>query len=211
MIQFPIADFLDERKCYDHLMELLHPEGSRCPCGCLLPPDQSPHKSQRRPCVVNYKCCFCGKIFNLFTNTVWSGSSYKCSTILRILQGFSEGIPTLHLSQELGLDYGTLLDRRHQLYGNAFDHRPLEALTDEIAEADELFQNAGKKGTPHPDPDNPPRRRANKRVGLGTMENDRPPIQGVVGRSSGKIRLDVCENTQQKTIQPQIKKKHRTP
>ena len=39
-----------------------------------------------------------------------------------------------------------------------------------------MFQNAGEKGTLHLDPDDPPRRRGNKKVGLGTMENDRPPI-----------------------------------
>ena len=210
MLQFPIADFLDEQKCYDYLMKLLHPEGFHCPCGHLLPLAQAAHKSQRRPRVVDYQCRFCGKVFNIFTDTVWSGSSYKCSTIVRLLQGFGEGIPTLHLSQELGLHYGTLLERRHQLQGNAFDHRPDNALGDEVAEADELFQNAGEKGTPHPDPEDPPRGRANKRVGLGTMKNDRPPIQGIVGRTSGKIRLEVCENTQQKTIQPQVEKKHRT-
>jgi transposase-like protein len=211
MLQFPIANFFDEHKCYDYLMKILHPKGLHCPCGKPLPRDQAPHKKQRRPSVVDYQCRFCGKVFNLFTQTVWSGSSYACSTILRILQGFSEGVPTLHLSQELGIHYGTLLERRHQLYGNAFDNRPNPALEDAIAEGDELFQNAGEKGTPHPDPDDPPRRRANNRVGLGTMENDRPPIQGVVGRTSGKIRLDVCDNTQQKTIQPQVEKKHQTP
>ena len=36
------------------------------------------------------------------------------------------------------------------------------------------------------------------------MVNDRPPIQGVVGRTSGQIRLTVCENTQQQTIQPKV-------
>mgnify|MGYP001562291985 FL=1 len=128
MLQFPISVFFDERKCYEFLMELLHPEGLRCPCGHPLPLDQAPHKRQRRPCVVDYQCCFCGSVFNIFTNTVWSGSSYKCSVILRILQGFSEGITTLHLSQELGVDYGSLLERRHQLYGNAFDNRHEEAL-----------------------------------------------------------------------------------
>lgn len=70
-----------------------------------------------------------------------------------------------------------------------------------------MFQNAGEKGTPHRDPDDPPRRRANRRVGLGTMANDRPPIQGLVGRTSGQICLQVCDNTQQKTIQPHLEKK----
>ncbi len=36
------------------------------------------------------------------------------------------------------------------------------------------------------------------------MENDRPPVLGVVGRTTGQIRLTVCDNTQQTTIQPQV-------
>lgn len=36
------------------------------------------------------------------------------------------------------------------------------------------------------------------------MENDRPPIQGVVGQESGQIRLTVCDNTRQETIQPKV-------
>jgi transposase len=48
------------------------------------------------------------------------------------------------------------------------------------------------------------RRRGNKRKGRGTMENDRPPISGIVGRTSGQVRLVVCDNTQRTTIQPQV-------
>jgi transposase len=51
----------------------------------------------------------------------------------------------------------------------------------------------GKKGIPHDDPDDPPRRRANSRRGHGTFDTDRPPIAGVVGRQSGEVRLDVIE------------------
>jgi transposase len=67
-----------------------------------------------------------------------------------------------------------------------------------------MYQNAGEKGDKHHDPNDPPRRRANERPGLGTMENDRPPVLGVIGRTSGQIRLTVCDNTQQTTIQPQV-------
>jgi transposase len=69
-----------------------------------------------------------------------------------------------------------------------------------------MFQNAGEKGTPQQDEEDLPRCRANNRRGLGTMANDRPPIQGVVGRTSGQIRLTVCENTQQQTIQPKVER-----
>jgi hypothetical protein len=60
-----------------------------------------------------------------------------------------------------------------------------------VVEADEMYQNAGEKGIEHPDPDDPPRRRANSRRGHGTFANDRPPVAGMVGRESGEIRLEV--------------------
>ena len=54
-----------------------------------------------------------------------------------------------------------------------------------------MYQNAGEKGVEHPDPDDPPRTRANNRRGHGTFANDRPPVAGVVGRESGEVRLEV--------------------
>jgi transposase len=44
---------------------------------------------------------------------------------------------------------------------------------------------------PHDDPDDPPRRRANKAVGHGTWDGDRPPVPGVVGRTGGRLFLRV--------------------
>ena len=58
----------------------------------------------------------------------------------------------------------------------------------------------GKKGVPHPDPEDPPRRRANKVRGHGTWENDRPPVCGVVGRESGQVRLTVTERSDGETL-----------
>lgn len=62
----------------------------------------------------------------------------------------------------------------------------------------------GKKGEKHADPADPPRRRANKRRGHGTYENDRPPVVGTVGRQSGKCRLRVVEHTDSKTLKKQV-------
>ncbi len=58
----------------------------------------------------------------------------------------------------------------------------------------------GKKGEHHPDPEDPPRRRANKRRGHGTYANDRPPIVGTVGRQSGEVRLRVVRHTDIQTL-----------
>ena len=49
----------------------------------------------------------------------------------------------------------------------------------------------GKKGVPHRDPDDPPRRRANNVRGHGNWGNDRPPVFGMIGRDSGQVRLRV--------------------
>ena len=57
----------------------------------------------------------------------------------------------------------------------------------------------GKKRTPHPDPADPPRRRAHKRKGHGTYANDRPPIISVVSRDTGEHRFGVCDHAAKRT------------
>ena len=109
-------------------------------------------------------------------------------SIVRILQGIAQGVPTRHLAQELGLDRKHLLERRHQIQTLAEQACPREALVDAVVEADEMDQNAGEKGRLHPDPEDPPRRRANPH---GTWDTDRPPILGIVGRDSGQIQLSL--------------------
>jgi transposase-like protein len=84
-------------------------------------------------------------------------------------------------------------------WSNVFPPSPL---TDEVVEADELYQNAGEKGQKHEDPDDPPRRRANDVKGHGTWDNDRPPIAGVIGRESGRVHLQVCHHSDRKTLVP---------
>jgi transposase-like protein len=60
----------------------------------------------------------------------------------------------------------------------------------------------GKKGVPHLDPTDPPRRRANNIKGHGTWDNDRPPVFGVVGRETGSIRLEVARRNDRATLCP---------
>jgi transposase-like protein len=79
---------------------------------------------------------------------------------------------------------------------------PPSALADAIVEVDEMYQNAGEKGRKHVDPDDPPRRRANKVRGHGNWDTDRPAVAGVVGRTTGEIRLQVCRRSDRATLQP---------
>lgn len=122
---------------------------------------------------------------------MWQGTHHRCSVLVRILQGFSQGVSTLHLANELGIDRMHLLERRHKLQGFMSQACIREPLADDVVEADEMYQNAGEKSILHPDPEDPPRRCANKAHGHGTWENDRPPILGVIGRESGQAHLEV--------------------
>jgi hypothetical protein len=187
MIRFSTIELMDEQKCYDYLVEILHPKGLCCPC-CGTPVEQAKvHRRDRAP-VLYFRCC-CGRIYNAFAGTLWQGTHHGCSVIVRILQGVAQGTPTLHLAQELGIDRKHLLERRHkiqELAALACDRNPLP---DPVVEADEMYQNAGEKGSPHPDPEDPPRRRANQARGHGTWDSDRPPVLGIVGRESGRIQL----------------------
>lgn len=187
MIIFSTVDFMDEQKCYDFLVDILHPQGAHCP-NCQRPVEASSvHRRDRAPLL--YLRCPCGGIYNAFTGTVWQGTHHCCSVIVRILQGFVQGTPTLHLAKELGLDRKHLLERRHELQNFAAQACPREPLADTVVEADEMYQNAGEKGILHPDPDDPPRRRGNKARGHGTWDTDRPPVLGIVGRESGQVQL----------------------
>jgi transposase len=65
----------------------------------------------------------------------------------------------------------------------------------------DCIRTRGKKGGEHDDPEDPPRRRANKLRGHGTFDNDRPPVAGVIGRESGQLRLEVIANADRATLE----------
>ena len=114
MLQFPLDELLDEQACYAFLLRVLHPDGLHCPQGHALPLDQAPHARHRAP-ILDYRCRTCGAVFNVFTGTIWSKTRYRCTTIVQILRGIAQGVPTKHLAAELGINRTHLLERRHQI------------------------------------------------------------------------------------------------
>lgn len=119
-MRFPIQELMSEEASYERLQEILHPDGLRCPRGHRLPEDQEPHKRDRAP-VNKWKCRECAKVFDILTGTVWSGTHYDCVTIMLVMRGIVQGTPTKQLSEELNLDYGTLLNRRHRIQDAALE------------------------------------------------------------------------------------------
>ena len=97
-MQFPITDLLDEQECHDYLLRTLHPNGIVCPqCGLPLPLSQAPHDRSRDP-IFDYLCRKCGRVFNLFTDTVWQGTHYDCKTIVLVVRGIVQSTAYLHIS-----------------------------------------------------------------------------------------------------------------
>jgi len=140
-------------------------------------------------------------VFNIFTNTVLSKISFSSCEIVLLLRGIVQGAPTTQLANELDRDYGNLLAWRHRLQEQGLSNRIAAALSDEAVEVDEVYQNSGHKGPDDDDePPTPPRGRANKRRGRGTMATDRPPVVGLVGRQSNQVRVEVCADAQQETV-----------
>jgi transposase-like protein len=154
MMDFPIADLMDERACYDRLLALLHPSGLRCP-GCGAAEGLGVHRRRRDP-VLDYRCAGCGRVFNAFAGTALQGTQRPCRHILLVLRGIAQGVPTARLARELGCDRAHLLGLRHRLQAlaerAAADQLPL---TDPGVEADELYQNAGEKRRRAPRPRRP--------------------------------------------------------
>lgn len=198
-MDFPIQDLMDENACYQYLLDVLHPEGLRCP-RCRAREGFQVHRYYREP-VLDYRCPACGRVFNAWTGTGFEGTHYRPSVLVLIVRGFARGESTAQLARELRCSRKNLHTIRHQFQVQAQSALDRTPLSDTEVEADEMYQNAGEKGIPHLDPDDPPRRRANQRRGHGTKENDRPPVVGVVGRHTGQVRLEVVEHADQTTLE----------
>jgi DNA-directed RNA polymerase subunit RPC12/RpoP/transposase-like protein len=182
---------MDEGACYRKLVELLHPDGLACP-RCGQRQQLGVHSRHREP-VLEYQCGDCGRVFNAWTGTTLQGTHRRPREILLVLHGVATGEPTAKMARALGCDRKHPLQSRHRLQDTALLRLDRNPLGDAVVEADEMYQDAGEKGIPHDDPEDPPRRRANGRRGHGTFANDRPPVAGVVGRESGEVRLEVLE------------------
>jgi transposase-like protein len=188
-MDFPLIDYLDDHACYRALVRLLHPDGLACPrCGART--GLLVHRRHRDP-VTDYRCRACRRVFNAFTATPLRRTRRSPAQLILILRGVAQGQTTAAMARELGVDRPRLLELRHRLQARALAACDRTPLADAQVEADEVYQNAGEKGRGHPDPGDPPRRRANQAAGHGTWATDRPPVCGVVGRQSGWLALRV--------------------
>lgn len=142
-MDFPLVSLMDEDVCYSKLLDILHPDGLRCP-RCRRGDRLAVHRWYRRP-VLDYQCKACGRVFNAFTGTVFQGTHRSCAELLIVLRGIAQGVPTAQMARELGRNRPRLLELRHAIQANGVDHMDKTPLTDAVAEVDEMYQNVGEK------------------------------------------------------------------
>jgi transposase len=195
MIDFPITEFLSDAECVKWLETFLHPEGFVCPY-CESAERRLFREQGYFPA---YRCLACDGYYTLLSNTVFEKTRQRPLTLVLLLRGIAKGEPSARLSRELGIGRKRVMELRQQIQTNLYDTLPGELMTGTAFEADELYQNAGKKSTRHPDVADPPRRRANKRKGKGTYTNDRPPIVSLISRTTHEVRYWVLEHADKST------------
>lgn len=183
MMDFPIADLMDGRACYDWLLAQLHPRGLCCP-RCGAGEGLHVHDRHRDP-LLDYRCRGCRCVFNLFTGTALCKTRRTLPQVVLILRGIARGQPTAQLARELSCSRTHLLALRHRLQENARVRRDRSALAPGEFEADEMYQNAGEKRRAARGPGRPaapPGQRQARARHLG----ERPPARpgrGAAGRA----------------------------
>jgi transposase-like protein len=144
MIDFPIAELLDDSICLLWLERYLHAEGFTCPqCGSVerrLFRDQGHFPA--------YRCRACEGYDTLLTGTVFANTRQRPATLVLLRRGMAKGEPTARLARELGLSRKPLHTLRQRLQTHVNNTASTDVLIGTAFEADELYQNAGEKKHP---------------------------------------------------------------
>jgi transposase len=203
-MDFPILTLLDTDASVAWIEQHFHPDGFGCP-HCQAPlTDTRRFRTNRGSGLPVYRCRVCQGVYTLYSRTLFEGCHLLPAQVVLLLRGVFQGQSSAQIARELELTEKTVLKWRHRLQSQAKRIQPTTPLLDRATESDEMFQNAGEKGSEHFDLTDPPRQRANKRRGRGTFANDRPPVLGTVGRLTGQVRLRVVTDTKQTTLRSHV-------
>jgi transposase-like protein len=141
MIEFPIAELMDDSICTLWLERHLHPQGLTCPhCG---------HANRRvfrtHGYFPAYRCRACAGSYTLLTGTIFAKTRQRPATLVLLLRGMAKGEPTARLARELGVSRKQLHTLRQRIQANLNATAPTGVMPGTAFEADELYQNAGEK------------------------------------------------------------------
>jgi hypothetical protein len=140
MIDFPIAELMDDDICTLWLARYLHPQGFVCPrCGYA--------KRRLFRTQEHFPACrgrACEGHYTLLSGTVFEKTRQCPATLVLVLRGIAKGKPTARLARELGLSRIQLYTLRQGIQANLNATAPTGVMTGTACEADERYQNAGE-------------------------------------------------------------------
>jgi transposase-like protein len=141
MIDFPITELLDASICMIWLERHLHPDGFVCPhCGST---NRRLFRQQKH--FPAYRCRDCDRYYTLLTGTAFEKTRQPPATLVLLLRGITKGESTARLARELGLSRKQMHTLRQRIQTNLNETAPIDLMEGTTYEADELYQNAGKK------------------------------------------------------------------
>lgn len=141
MIDFPMAELMDDDICTLWLKRYLHPQGFVCPrCGHA---ERRLFRAQEH--FPAYRCRACEGSYTRLTGTVFAKTRQRPATLVLVLRGIAKGEPTARLARELGLSRKQLHPLRQRLQAHVHETAPTGLMTGTAFEADERSQHAGEK------------------------------------------------------------------
>lgn len=144
-MDFPITDLMSEKASEEWIMDYFHPTGLQCPhCGAGWA-KASEFRVTRTSQLQVYRCRECRGIYNLYSGTVFEGRHLRPAQVVLLVRGVLKGESAATLARELGMSRTTITELRHRLQTNAARLQTETRLSDNVLEADEMFQNAGEK------------------------------------------------------------------
>jgi len=164
-MDFPIVQLLDDALSLDWLMAHFHPAGLHCPACQTDHRVAQVFRLNRASGVPVYRCRSCARVYHVYSGTIFAGCHLTPAQVVLLLRGVLQGQASAQLARQLQMTEKTALKWRHRLLAQAELLQPESPLPDTATESDEMFQNAGEKGTEHFDLADPPRSRAGYPLG----------------------------------------------
>lgn len=200
-----ILDLVDDSKCYEILRNIRWEDGVQCPhCqGNKVKKDghDNAHPSKQR-----YECKDCESHFDDLTGTIFSGSNKNLKVWVICLYFMGLNLSNSQIAKELDVSKPTA-QRMTRLLRQGIVKKKAQIQLEGEVETDEVYVVCGHKGQADKviQAERKPRvRRLKGARGRGTLENDKPPILGMIQRD-GPLVLRMLPNVQQTTIEPIIK------
>jgi hypothetical protein len=144
-MDFPITDLMSDKASTDWIMEHFHPDGIRSPHCDAAWAEASEFRRTKRSELIVYRCKRCQGIYNLYSGTLFEARHVRPAQVVLLVRGVLKGERAARLARELRMSRTTTTELRHLIQANAAEMQTEMPLSDNVVEADEMFQNAGEK------------------------------------------------------------------